>query len=100
MEKAKLAAEDATRRLSSSSSSNSSEVFQDDPLSIESEFNSNQDNSQNEDVEGKAVSLGEDVFELGAEGTGINYIYLIPCKQILFTNVDIGRLNISDKCIS
>ena len=81
MEKAKLAAEDATRRLSSSSSSNSSEVFQDDPPSIESGFNSNQDNSQNEDAEGKAVSLSEDVFELGAEGTAINYIYQIPCKQ-------------------
>ena len=79
MEKAKLAAEDATRRLSSSSSSNSSEVFQDDPPSIESGFNStNQDNSQNEDVQGKAVSLSEDVFELGAEGTAINYIYQIP----------------------
>ena len=81
MEKAKLAAEDATRRLSSSSSSNSSEVFQDDPPSIESGCNSNQDNSQNEDVEVKAVSLCEDIFELGAEGMAINYIFQIPCKQ-------------------
>ena len=78
MEKAKLAAEDATRRLSSSSSSNSSEVFQDDLPSIESGFNSNHGNSQNEEVEGKAVLLSEDVFELGAEGTAIKSIYQIP----------------------
>ena len=74
MEKAKLAAEDATRRLSSSSSSNSSEVFQDDQPSTES----------NEDVEVQAVSLSEDVFELGAEGKAI-----IPSYQIPYTHMSI-----------
>ena len=78
MEKAKLAAEDATRRLSSSSSSNSSEVFQDDQPSTESSFNPHQGNIRNEDVEVQAVSLSEDVFELGAEGKAINSIYQIP----------------------
>ena len=78
MEKAKLAAEDATRRLSSSSSSNSSEVFQDDHPNTESSFNPHKGNIRNENVEFKAVSLSEDVFELGAEGKAINSIHQIP----------------------
>ena len=70
------------RDRSSSSSSNSSEVFQDDLPSTESSFNPLQGNIRNDDVEVKAVSLSEDVFELGAEGKTINSIYQLSYNHM------------------
>ena len=57
-------------------------IWYDQP-STESSFNPHQGNIRNEDVEVQAVSLSEDVFELGAEGKAI-----IPSYQIPYTHRD------------